>query len=48
MTCARLRAPLGAIDDFSRILQQDYGERLDDEGRRLALVVREARRGWAV
>jgi PAS domain S-box-containing protein len=36
-----LRAPLRAVDGFSRILQQDYGERLDDEGRRLVQVVRD-------
>jgi signal transduction histidine kinase len=35
-----LRAPLRAIDGFSRILLEDYRERLDDEGRRLLDVVR--------
>jgi two-component system sensor kinase len=35
-----LRAPLRAIDGFSRVLQSDYGEELDDEGRRLLGVVR--------
>jgi signal transduction histidine kinase len=35
-----LRAPLRAIDGFSRILLEDYAERLDDEGRRLLGVVR--------
>ena len=34
-----LRAPLRAIDGFSRMLEEDYGERLDDEGRRLLGVV---------
>jgi len=29
-----LRAPLRAIDGFSRALQTDFGDRLDDEGRR--------------
>jgi light-regulated signal transduction histidine kinase (bacteriophytochrome) len=35
-----LRAPLRAIDNFSSILQQEYGDRLDDEGRRLIAIVR--------
>lgn len=34
-----LRAPLRAIDGFSRILVEDYGDRLDDEGKRLLGVV---------
>jgi signal transduction histidine kinase len=29
-----LRAPLRAIDGFARMLQEDHGDRLDDEGRR--------------
>lgn len=36
-----LRAPLRAIDGFSRILEEDYGPRLDDEGRRVLGVVRD-------
>lgn len=36
-----LRAPLRAIDGFSNIVLEDYGNRLDDEGRRLLKVVRE-------
>jgi hypothetical protein len=36
-----LRAPLRAIDGFSRILEEDYLDRLDDEGRRLLKVIRE-------
>ncbi|HXF67854.1 MAG TPA: CHASE3 domain-containing protein [Burkholderiales bacterium] len=36
-----LRAPLRAIDGFSRILEEEYGERLDGEGRRLLAVVRD-------
>lgn len=36
-----LRTPLRAIDGFSRILLEDYQERLDDEGRRLLNVVRD-------
>ena len=35
-----LRAPLRAIDGFSRIIVEDYSEALDDEGRRLLDVVR--------
>jgi light-regulated signal transduction histidine kinase (bacteriophytochrome) len=35
-----LRAPLRAIDNFSSILQEEYGLRLDDEGRRLIGIVR--------
>ena len=30
-----LRSPLRALDGYSRILELDYGDRLDDEGRRL-------------
>jgi PAS domain S-box-containing protein len=36
-----LRAPLRAIDGFSRKVVDGYGERLDDEGRRLLQVVRD-------
>jgi signal transduction histidine kinase len=36
-----LRAPLRAIDGFSRKLVTTYGNRLDDEGRRLLQVVRD-------
>jgi PAS domain S-box-containing protein len=35
-----LRAPLRAIDGFSRIVLDDYGARLDDEGRRQLGVIR--------
>jgi signal transduction histidine kinase len=35
-----LRAPLRAIEGFSRILEDDYRERLDDEGRRQIGVIR--------
>ena len=34
-----LRAPLRAIDGFSRMLAQDYGERIDEEGRRRVRVI---------
>jgi signal transduction histidine kinase len=36
-----LRAPLRAIDGFSQMLVKRYGERLDDEGKRLLRVVRD-------
>src|SRR5262249_29230062 len=35
-----LRAPARAVDGFTRILEEDYGPRLDAEGRRLLGVVR--------
>jgi len=35
-----LRAPLRAIDGFSRFLQEDYEEKLDAEGKRLLNVIR--------
>ncbi|MDO8464404.1 MAG: DUF3365 domain-containing protein [Gallionella sp.] len=34
-----LRAPLRAINGFSKILQEEYANRLDDEGKRLLNVV---------
>ena len=34
-----LRAPLRSINGFARILTEDYGSRLDDEGRKLLAVV---------
>jgi signal transduction histidine kinase len=37
-----LRAPLRAVDGYARMLEEDYQERLDVEGRRLLGVVREA------
>lgn len=36
-----LRAPLRAIDGFTRIFEEDYGGQIDDEGRRLLKVIRE-------
>lgn len=36
-----LRSPLRAIDGFSRIIVEDYAERLDEEGNRLLNVVRD-------
>lgn len=34
-----LRAPLRSIDGYSRILQEDYGDVLDEEGRRVLNVI---------
>jgi signal transduction histidine kinase len=36
-----LRSPLRAIDGFSHILQDEYADKLDDEGRRLLAIVRD-------
>jgi light-regulated signal transduction histidine kinase (bacteriophytochrome) len=36
-----LRAPLRAIDGFSHMLQEDYGDKLDADGLRLIQVVRD-------
>jgi signal transduction histidine kinase len=35
-----MRAPLRAINGFSEILEQEYGETLDEEGNRLVSVIR--------
>ncbi len=35
-----LRAPLRAIDGYSRMVEEDYGDRLDDDGKRMLAVVR--------
>jgi light-regulated signal transduction histidine kinase (bacteriophytochrome) len=37
-----LRAPLRAVDGYARMLEEDYAERLDGEGRRLLSVVRQS------
>jgi PAS domain S-box-containing protein len=37
-----LRAPLRAVDGFSRIMIEDYGNTLDDEGLRLLNVIRDS------
>jgi PAS domain S-box-containing protein len=36
-----LRAPLRAIDGYSRMVEEDYGDRFDDEGKRMLGIVRE-------
>jgi len=36
-----LRAPLRAVNGYARILEEDYGDLLDDEGRRLLEVVQD-------
>lgn len=36
-----LRAPLRAIDGYSRMVEEDYGDRLDDDGKRMLAVVRD-------
>ncbi|HVY05436.1 MAG TPA: ATP-binding protein [Burkholderiales bacterium] len=36
-----LRAPLRAIDGYSRMVEEDYGDRFDEDGRRMLKVVRE-------
>jgi PAS domain S-box-containing protein len=35
-----LRAPLRSIDGYSRILQEDYGSKLDEEGNRILKIIR--------
>jgi len=35
-----LRAPLRAVDGFSKVLQKDYGDTLDEEGNRLMEIIR--------
>lgn len=36
-----LRSPLRAVDGFSRMLEEDYQDTLDDEGKRLLKVIRD-------
>jgi signal transduction histidine kinase len=42
-----LRSPLRAIDGYSQMLEEDYAEKLDDEGRRLLGVVRQSSKHMA-
>ena len=42
-----LRAPLRAVDGFSRILQEDYAARLDAEGQRIVNVIRDGTKKMA-
>jgi signal transduction histidine kinase len=42
-----LRTPLRAIDGYSQMLEEDYADRLDAEGRRLLGVIRESSRQMA-
>jgi len=39
-----LRAPLRAVDGFSRLVEKGYADRLDDEGRRLLGMIRDGAR----
>jgi len=43
-----LRAPLRAVDGYSQFLEEDYSDRLDDEGRRLLGVVRDSSRKMGI
>ncbi len=36
-----LRAPLRAVNGFTAMLEEDYGDRLDDEGRRLCSIIKQ-------
>lgn len=42
-----LRAPLRAVDGYAQMLEEDFGGRLDEEGRRLLGVVRSSSRQMA-
>jgi signal transduction histidine kinase len=39
-----LRAPLRAVDGFSRMLEEDYADKLDEEGKRILKTIREGGR----
>lgn len=36
-----LRAPLRAVNGFTSMLEEDYGDRLDEEGRRICSIIKE-------
>ncbi|MDL5502799.1 MAG: histidine kinase dimerization/phospho-acceptor domain-containing protein, partial [Candidatus Methanoperedens sp.] len=36
-----LRAPLRAIDGFSRVILEEYNDKLDDEGKRYLNIIRD-------
>ena len=37
-----LRAPLRAVGGYAKMLEEDFGDKLDDEGKRLLLVIRQS------
>jgi len=41
-----LRAPLRGIDGWSHALEEDYGDKLDEQGRVFLAQVRMRRSGW--
>jgi PAS domain S-box-containing protein len=43
-----LRAPLRSIDGFSRIILEEYGDNVDDEGKRILNVVRDSTKKMGV
>ncbi len=43
-----LRAPLRAIDGYAQIINEDYADKLDEEGRRLFSVIRESSQKMAM
>jgi PAS domain S-box-containing protein len=43
-----LRAPLRSIDGFSRIIFEEYGDKVDDEGKRILNVVRDSTKKMGV
>jgi light-regulated signal transduction histidine kinase (bacteriophytochrome) len=42
-----MRGPLRAIDGFSRVLMEEYPDRMDDEGKRLLNIIRSNARGMS-